>query len=46
MAAKHARANAMAQTITLIELIINPISLSVFALCEVWGFWIYGTTHI
>ena len=28
MAAKHARANAMAQTITLLELIIKPISLS------------------
>ena len=29
MAAKHARANAMAQTITLLELMIKPISLSV-----------------
>ena len=29
MAAKHARANAMAQTITLLELMIKSISLSV-----------------
>jgi hypothetical protein len=27
MAAKHARANAMAQTITLLDLMIKPISL-------------------
>jgi len=30
--AKHARANTMAQTITLLELIIKPISLSAWCL--------------